>query len=235
MTDRRVIAITGTRSGIGRHLAGHYCDRGFLVEGCSRGPSSFTHPNYRHAQLDVADEMSVRDFFASVRKTHGRLDALVNNAAQIAVNNVLVTPLSQMQDIFRTNFMGVFLCCREAVKVMMRNRGGRIVNFTSIAVPLAPVGTAAYGSSKAAVEQFTRVLAAETAATGISAYSLSLSMVQDSGMAAAMSADAARDAVERSTLKRWLTLDEVAGAVDALLDGNGGVASGETISLGGAA
>ena len=231
MAEPGVMVITGSRSGIGKALARHYCQLGYQVVGCSRQKSDLDIPNYHHHQLDVADEAAVSALFSWIRKTLGRLDVLINNAGQIAVNNILLTPLSQAQEVMRTNFIGTFLCCREAVKVMMKTRRGRIINLTSIAVPLAQPGTGIYSSSKAAVEQFTKVLAAEVEPMGIKVNALGLSMVAQSGMALAMSSQAAQAAVDLTKLKRWLSMDEVCKAMDEMLDEKNS-ATGKTIYLG---
>ena len=67
-----VIAITGTRKGIGNDLANYYLEKGFIVAGCSRKKSSIEHKNYRHFTLDVADEYLVKDMVNSVKKEFER-------------------------------------------------------------------------------------------------------------------------------------------------------------------
>src|SRR2546430_160085 len=64
MSDRPVILITGTRKGIGRALARHYLDQGYLVVGCSRQPADFEAEGYVHRCLDVCDEQAVRELLA---------------------------------------------------------------------------------------------------------------------------------------------------------------------------
>ena len=82
-TNDRVLLITGTRKGIGKYLAEHYLGQGNRVIGCSRGPSSVEHDNYRHFQLDVTDEPEVVEMFRSISNTEDRLDVLINNAASL--------------------------------------------------------------------------------------------------------------------------------------------------------
>ncbi|MCE8421786.1 SDR family NAD(P)-dependent oxidoreductase, partial [Rhodovulum sulfidophilum] len=95
----RVIAITGTRKGIGRALAETYLARGWTVVGCSRDASDLTHPAYRHHTLDVADERAVAGMMQDVRRTHGRLDALLNNAGIASMNHALLTPGSTVERV----------------------------------------------------------------------------------------------------------------------------------------
>ena len=79
------------------------------------------------------------------------------------MNHALLTPIDTVRQILETNVAGTFLFCREAAKLMRRQGRGRIVNFTSVATPLALAGEAAYASSKAAVVTLTRALSWELA------------------------------------------------------------------------
>ncbi|HKY39986.1 MAG TPA: SDR family oxidoreductase [Polyangiaceae bacterium] len=165
--DRPVMLITGARKGIGRYLVGHYLAKGFLVEGCSRGEMDLEDPNYRHHQVDVADEKAVRSMVAAIAKRHGRIDAVLNNAAIASMNHVLLTPAKTADRMLQVNVTGTMLVCRDVAKVMMRRRHGRIVNFTTIVAPIALAGEAIYAASKSAVVTFTRILAFELGQWGI--------------------------------------------------------------------
>ncbi|NNF28294.1 MAG: SDR family oxidoreductase, partial [Gemmatimonadetes bacterium] len=166
MTEPRVALVTGARKGIGRHLVEHLLALGWHVAGCSRKSSDLEHPDYRHYEADVGDEKGAKAVFRRVRKDMGRLDALINNAGIAGMNHALLTPVDAVERIMRTNVVGTFLYAREAAK-MMQKTGGRIVNFSTVAVPLALEGEAAYAASKAAVESLTRVLAKELGPMGI--------------------------------------------------------------------
>ena len=105
--------------------------------------------------------------FAEIRKKYGRLDVIINNAGIASYTHALLTSLKELQNVLDTNFVGTFLCCREAVKLMKRNKYGRVINISSIHVPLATIGTSIYGATKASIEQFSRVLAQEVFQFGI--------------------------------------------------------------------
>ena len=83
------------------------------------------------------------------------------------MNHALLTPASTFERLLSVNAMGTFLVGREAAKLMQPRRPGRIVNVTTIAVPLALAGEAAYVAAKAAVEALTRVMARELGPLGI--------------------------------------------------------------------
>jgi 3-oxoacyl-[acyl-carrier protein] reductase len=102
-----------------------------------------------------------------MRAAYGRLDVLINNAGIASMNQALLTPMETVRRLLEVNFCAAFLLCREASKIMQRRRWGRIVNLSTVAVPLAIEGEAAYASSKAAVECLTRVLAKELAPFGV--------------------------------------------------------------------
>src|SRR5690242_21307701 len=118
MSPGRVVLITGTRKGIGRHLAERFVKAGDRVVGVSRGAPDWTLDGYEHFCADVADERAVKDLFLAVRKRHGRVDALVNNAGIASMNHVLLTPAATLRAILETNVVGTFLFCREAARLM---------------------------------------------------------------------------------------------------------------------
>ena len=75
-----VTLITGTRKGIGKFLAGHYCEQGHIVYGCSRSEPEWKMEGYTHVLADVADEKQVKAIFSTIRRQHDGLDNLLNNA-----------------------------------------------------------------------------------------------------------------------------------------------------------
>lgn len=162
-----VTLVTGARKGLGRSIAEHYLAAGHFVVGCSRDDSDLRSDRYRHFCADVADEKAVKPIFTYLRKEHGRLDNLINNAGIASMNHALLTPMSTLDSIFATNVKGTFLFSREAARLMQKQSYGRIVNLTSVATPLMLEGEAIYAASKAAVLSLTQVLARELAPFGI--------------------------------------------------------------------
>src|SRR5262249_15885841 len=151
MDKRPVTLITGTRKGIGRFLAEHYVKLGHQVIGCSRKPIGWKLEGYRHYVTDVSDERVVQAVFSEIRRDFRKLDHLINKAGIAAMNHSLLTAIATAQSLLNTNVIGTFFFCREAARLMQRNRYGRIVNFTTVAVPLKIAGEAVYAASKAAV------------------------------------------------------------------------------------
>jgi 3-oxoacyl-[acyl-carrier protein] reductase len=231
MTTQPVTLITGTRKGIGRSLAQHYVANGHLVVGCSRGEVDWSLENYEHVQVDVSDEAGVQELFRRVR-SHGRLDNLINNAGVAYMNHSLLTPLSTVSAIFDTNVLGCFLFCREAARVMQRRRYGRIVNFTTAAVPLKLAGEAAYAASKAAVVSLTEVLAKEFAPSGITVNAVAPGVVS-TDLIRGVPEPKIEELLARHSVSRLAEPDDVANVVDFLIAPESALVTGQAIYLGG--
>jgi 3-oxoacyl-[acyl-carrier protein] reductase len=158
--------ITGTSQGLGLALAERLLADGWTVHGFARGAQTLVHERFRAHAVDVTDEGAVRAAVSNVAAA-GRIDLLVNNAGAASMNALLLTPGSVAEQLMRVNYLGTFHCLQAVGKVMVRQRAGRIINITTVAVPLSLEGEAAYVASKAAVEALTKVAAKELASSGV--------------------------------------------------------------------
>ena len=149
---------------------------GWVVHGFARGPQSLTHEHFHAHAVDVTDEAAVRSEVAAVAAS-GRIDVLINNAGSAALNAFLLTPGKVAENLMRVNYLGTFHCLQAVGKVMVRQRGGLVINLTTVAVPLSLEGEAAYVASKAAVEALTKVAAKELASQGVRVIALGLGPV----------------------------------------------------------
>lgn len=232
MSEQQVMVITGTRKGIGRHLAETYAKRGFIVEGCSRGAAGWEAENYTHHQVDVADERQVKTMISSVAKRRGRIDVLLNNAAVASMNHVLLTPAKASNRMLEVNVTGTMLFCRDAAKVMMRRRYGRIVNFTTIVAPIALAGEAVYAASKSAVVTFTRILAYELGQWGITCNSFGATPIM-TDMIKGVPQDKIDAVVNNLAIKRLGTVEDCANVCDFFINPGSDNITGQVIYLGG--
>lgn len=232
MSPSPVALVTGSRKGIGRHLAGYLAGRGFRVVGCSREPADWSLPSYEHVLADVTDESQVVRLLALVRQRYGELSVLVNNAGVASMNSVLLTPGATVERIVRTNFVGTVLVARESAKLMMKARWGRIVNFTTVAVPMQLEGEAIYAASKGAVETFTRILARELGPAGITVNAVGPPPI-DTDLTRGVPKPKLDAVVARLATRRAGTFEDVANVVDFLIRNESGAVTGQTIYLGG--
>jgi 3-oxoacyl-[acyl-carrier protein] reductase len=226
-----VTLITGASKGLGYHLAEHCLAKGHQVIGVSRGAGSLLHERYAHFELDVVDESGVLDLFKTVRRTWGGLDHLINNAGTASMNHALLTPMAAVRRILATNVEGVFLLSREAAK-LMRARGGRIVNLTSVAVPLKLEGEAIYAASKAAVISLTEVLARELAPMRITVNAVGPGPIA-TDLIRGVPEQKIKEIVARQAVKRMAEPRDVAHVVDFFLSRESEMITGQTVFLGG--
>ena len=232
MTEQVVTLITGSRTGIGRFLVDHYLGQGHLVFGCSRNAFTESLPGYEHFSLDVSDENAVKLMMNAVRQKCGRLDNLINNAGIAATGNFLLTPAETVMRVYKTNVIGSFLCAREAAKLMKKRRCGRIVNFSSAAVPLKLEGEAIYASSKAALVSLTEILARELAPFGITVNTVGPTPVE-TDLIRAMPQDKVQDVIDRQPIRRPGTCADIANVIDFFLRPESDFITGQAIYLGG--
>jgi 3-oxoacyl-[acyl-carrier protein] reductase len=230
--ENKVVLITGTRKGIGRALVEHYLKKGCRVFGCSRSRFEGELPNYRHYCLDIADEPTVKNMFADIKKREDRVDVLINNAGVASMNHSLLVPIASVDKIMETNFTGTFLFCREAARLMQPHRYGRIVNFTTVAVPLKLEGEAAYAASKAAVISLTQILAREFSDFGITVNAVGPTPIKTDLIAGVPSSKL--DAlIARQAIKRYGEMRDVIHVVDFFVDPASDFVTGQVIFLGG--
>jgi 3-oxoacyl-[acyl-carrier protein] reductase len=232
VTDQPVLLITGSRKGIGRHLAEHYARSGYHVIGCSRQPADFTLDHYEHHSLDVVDEGAAIQLFRHIRQKHGRLDVLINNAGAASMNAAVLTPLRQVQSLLNTNLAGTFLFCREAAKLMQSRRWGRIVNFSTVAVPLHLEGEAAYVASKAGVVGLTQVLAREFGPLGITVNAVGPTPIE-TDLIRAVPAAKIEALVARQAVRRVGEFRDVVNVVDFFIRRESDFVTGQVVYLGG--
>ena len=230
--SQQVILITGARKGIGRALVEHYLALGHSVVGCSRKESDLVNNNYTHYCLDVADEAAVQEMFSQIAATSGRLDVLINNAGIASMNHVLLMSTAKAREIFETNFIGTFMMCREAARLMKKNRFGRIVNLASVATPLKLEGEAVYAASKAAVISFTQVVAKELASFGITVNAIGPTPI-DTDLIRSGPREKLDQLINLQAIKRAGTFSDVTNLIDFLIRPESEFITGQVIFLGG--
>jgi 3-oxoacyl-[acyl-carrier protein] reductase len=230
--SKLIILITGSRKGIGLQLVQYYLSTNSIVIGCSRTESEFIHENYYHFELDVSDEISVGNMFREIKKNFGRIDVLVNNAGMASLNHSLLTPISTVKKLFDTNFLGTFIVSRQAVKLMQKHKFGRIINFSTVAVPLNLAGEAIYASSKCAVEQFTKIFAKEVAPMGITVNLIGPTPIQ-TDLIKAVPKVKIDELLSQQAINRLGEFEDVINVINFYIKKESNFITGQTIYLGG--
>lgn len=171
-----VALITGAGRGLGRatalELARHGWDlallgrtQGRLEEVAAEARGSGARAEVIPATVD--HELAVRDAFTRLHRSYERLDAMVTCAGAGTFAPVAETEPGEWERILSVNLTGMFLCCREAVRMMLPHGSGRIINVLSVAAKVALPGAGAYCASKWGALALTKVLAEEVRGQGI--------------------------------------------------------------------
>ena len=233
MSNSSCVLITGTSRGLGAALAQAYLAAGERVVGCSRGAATIAHTNYRHYTVDVSDELSIAMMFADMREKKWVPWLLVNNAALAQKSLATFTSALTAKEILDVNLLGTFLICRETLKLMQRHRFGRIVNLSSINVPLASVGSSLYNATKAGLDAMGSSLANECKTYDITVNSIGLSLVANTGMAESLS-EAALVAKQAHLLKpKLLETAEIVAAINFFASAEAKNITGQLLYFGG--
>jgi 3-oxoacyl-[acyl-carrier protein] reductase len=233
MSNVSCVMITGTSRGLGLDLAKAYLAVGERVIGCSRGSTSIEHANYRHYSVDVSDELSIAKMFADIRDSKLVPRLLVNNAALAQKSLTTFTSSQTAKEILEVNLLGTFLICRETLKLMQRHGFGRIVNLSSINVPLASVGSSLYNATKAGLDAMGHSLANECKTYDITVNSVGLSLVANTGMAESLN-EAALAAKQKHLLKpKLLETPEILAAINFFASTEARNITGQLLYFGG--
>lgn len=175
----RVVVVTGGSRGLGAGLVQSFLDDGDRVATCSRSRTaevdawSTQFPDrFLYREVDVADRASCDSFVSDVVTEYGRIDVLINNAG-VARDGVLGTYQDDDVDtVVDLNLKGTIYLTRAAVRRMLLQRSGSIINISSIVGLSGYRGLSVYGATKAALDGFTRALARELGSRGITVNSI---------------------------------------------------------------
>ena len=236
----RVALVTGASRGIGRAVtlrlaaagasvvAGARADHaeGVVREALAAGGAA------AHVSLDVTDAESVRGAVQAAVDGFGRVDILVNNAG--IVNDQLTVRMkpAEWDAVLATNLTGAFTCCQAVLRPMLKQRSGRIINVGSVVGQSGNPGQANYAATKAGLTGFTKSLAREVAARGITVNVVAPGMI-DTDMTAGLDGRA-RDAMAgRIPQGRLGRPDDVAAAVCFLASDEASYITGQVLGVNG--
>jgi 3-oxoacyl-[acyl-carrier protein] reductase len=245
MNTSKVALVTGGAQGIGLAVAVRLRRLGYCVVICDIARDRFGDAlaamgggdGIVAIETDVTSETSVGEALREVEARFDRLDVVVNSAGMLGLLDgktpaVEATPLAIWNKVLAVNLTGPFLVCRAAIPLMRRSGGGRIVNVASRAARVRS-GDPAYAASKGGLLTFSRYLAGEVAAYGITVNSIAPSRVETEMVRSNAGPEVTSRKIAETPLGRMGTVDDMAGAVAFLVSEDASFITGAVLDVNG--
>jgi len=233
--------VTGGTRGIGKAIAEGLAKRGVNVAVAGRNIDAATEVaagltalgvRSRGFRLDVSNGREVEQVFEEMRKEFSRIDILINNAG-ITKDGLLMRMKEEAWDaVIDTNLKGVFLCSREAIKDMAKQRYGRIVNISSVAAFMGNPGQANYSASKAGIVGFTKTVAREYAGRGVTVNAVAPGFIE-TAMTDVLPENVKEEMKKLIPLARFGKGEDIAHAAVFLASPESGYITGQVIHVNG--
>lgn len=241
-TVERVAIVTGAVRGIGRAIAHQLANDGFAVVVNYRGDAQVATDLCAElgasggrtlaVRADITSADDVAGLIEQTINTFGRLDALINNAG-ITRDTLLMRMSEEDWDaVLETNLKGAFLCSKAAIRPMMRQRSGSIVNLTSVVGLIGNAGQTNYSAAKAGLIGFTKSLAREVGSRGVTVNAVAPGFIE-TRLTDVLSDDVKNAMLERTPLGRFGTPEDVANAVGFLVSPAARYITGTVLSVDG--
>jgi NAD(P)-dependent dehydrogenase (short-subunit alcohol dehydrogenase family) len=221
----KVVIFTGGAGGIGRIVAPGMAQFGadVIIADSQTEPSERVVEKIRtlgrkalHIPVDVSQEQSVANMLKKAVEVFPRIDILINAAFFFAGKPAVSFPIDEWQKAMDVTIRGTFLCCQALGRLMIKQGGGRIINFSSVRGRYGlPEGYAAYCSSKGAVDTLTRTLACEWAKYNILVNAVAPTVVETEVSRERLGSDSewTRMMKARIPLGRWAIPEDILGPI----------------------
>jgi 3-oxoacyl-[acyl-carrier protein] reductase len=243
MTDNykdKVVLVTGASRGIGKAIAIKFAEQGAFVIGTATTDSSadqvsdyLASANFKGKGivLNIADKASVEEFEDKLKEFDAP-SILINNAGITRDNLLMRMKDDEWEDVMNTNLTGMYRVTKLCLRAMMKARYGRIINITSVVGLSGNPGQTNYSATKAGMIGFTKSLAREVGARGITVNAVAPGFIE-TDMTNELSEDIKESILNQITLGRLGQADEVAAVTEFLASDNAAYITGQTLSVNG--
>lgn len=237
-----VAVVTGGSRGLGRAIAQQLARMGACVVVnyvSNEAAAHDTLATIRSAggegtvmRFDVGDGEATTKAFQSILDEFGRIDILVNNAGVVHDSLLVRMKEDEWERVLQINLTGMFHCSRAAIRPMLRQRNGRIVNVTSVIGIIGNPGQTNYAAAKAGAIGLTKALAREVASRGITVNAVAPGFIETE-MTQGLSAETKAEFLRQIPLARWGTPQDVADCVGFLVSTRASYITGQVIQVNG--
>ena len=224
-----MIIITGSSKGLGKAIAERLIEKGEDVIGISRSKKNL---NFTSIQCDVSNYSSVKNTAKELKKLKKPIKAIINAAGVASMNMAVTTDEDTVQKIIQTNLVGTIYCCQLFAPLMLRQKKGCIINFSTIAVALALKGESVYAASKAGVEIFSKSFAREMSDFNIRVNCIAPGPIRTDLLKGITDAQIQKITSQQIIPKQFRKSD-ICDLVELLIDEKASSLSGQVLNIGG--
>ncbi len=242
MLTGKIAIVTGASRGIGREVAIMLAAKGAIVIVNYNGSAAKAEEVVKEiemlggkaeaVQCNVSDYEKAEELLSYVIKQYGKVDILVNNAGITRDNLLMKMSEEDFDDVLNTNLKGAFNCIRHVARQMLKQKGGRIINMSSVSGVLGNAGQANYCASKAGLIGLTKSVARELASRGITVNAVAPGFI-DTEMTQVLPEAVKAAAVEQIPMKHFGSTKDIANTVVFLASEEAGYITGQVISVDG--
>lgn len=235
--EDNVVLVTGGLGGIGQKIVQVFLENGSIVYVNYRSSNEELESLYQNNekchlfQTDISKVSEVRSMFEHIRKEHGKIDILVNNAGLLYKGPMIRMSEMDWDTINNTNLKGTFLCSKEAARMMMRNKSGKIINIASTIIDKAITFQTAYATTKYGIKGITKAMAKELGRYGICVNAVSPGPISTNMNK--MTKEIEGQIIESMPLGKMLQAEDIANVVLFLASSQANKITGQIISVDG--
>lgn len=224
-----MIIVTGASRGLGHAICHRMLEKGKQVVGLARSAGTL---GFEGIVCDVSDYRSVKEAVRVVRKMGADIEAVINAAGIASMNMAVTTDEVTVQRIIQTNLVGTIYCCQLFAPLLLRQKRGTFINFSTIAVALALKGESIYAASKSGIEAFSRTFAREMADFNVNVNCIAPGPIRTDLLRGVT--DAQIDNItSRQIIPKQFLKEDVCDLVELLIDRKAASLSGQVLALGG--
>ena len=224
-----MIIVTGASRGLGHAIASRLTDRGEEVIGLARNISGL---EIGAIECDVSDYDSVKRVSKDVKRMKKPVRAFINAAGVASMNMAVTTDEATVQKLIQTNLVGTIYCCQLFAPIMLRQKQGSFINFSTIAVALALKGESVYAASKAGVESFSRSFAREMADFNVRVNCIAPGPIR-TDLLRGITDTQIQNITSQQVIPKLFQKSDVCDLVELLLDEKAASLSGQVLNIGG--
>jgi 3-oxoacyl-[acyl-carrier protein] reductase len=237
----KIVLVTGASRGIGQAIALSLGNAGATVIGTATSDKgadaiSVTFKNNSISgvgmALNVTNNAQISEVITSITDTYGAVDILINNAGITRDNLLMRMKEDEWDDIISTNLTSVYKMSKAVLRGMMKNKSGRIISITSVVGVMGNAGQTNYAAAKAGIMGFTKSLAREVGARGITVNAVAPGFIE-TDMTNALPEEQKQALATQIPIGRLGTTDEIASAVLFLAGDSGSYITAQTLHVNG--